>query len=576
MERLDFYKLARPVQERFIGSLNGTGLPAPILDWRTAPAEPRLWLAMGVGGTLAIAALARIGFGSLASGMAIQSPVLAAIYVGLGGVAVFGYLRAMKIRGEIRALPFKPGVYVFPVGLIDARRQWLRVYKIDELQNVTGPDPSHAFRVVFGGTTYTFTARDAAHASNAEAALGSARDVVRQADTARDTIRPKALAALDPLHGVANPLVSSQPITRTPPAWAKFDWMFALVLGVIAGLSVFALRNAKSDDAMYTAALTAADAPSFRAYLDHASRHREEISNVLLPRVELLDAEKAGTVDAIERYIHDHPTTGIPNEVAAALRKAMLAELEKAKQAGTLAALDDFAKRHPDAHLDSDLRTARHAVYQAALERYKASAPVKGDAVAFVERLLAYAEKKGPAVEVRFHRQQPKSIDKADGQVAKNRFFNGVVSLPSRYFDVAHARPRETTLGTAIQSRFAEAFPPEILAFTVGAPIDDPEAALPAATVPTLFVEHAADWTGGQATSSSPRGVFIGLGFNFHASFTLPDDPKPRAYKTTIYKIPNPADGKGDDKPEEKIYDAMADDTYVQFGKRFLATFFKP
>ena len=40
----DFYKLARPVQERFIGSINGGGLPNPILEHRSEPKEPRLWL----------------------------------------------------------------------------------------------------------------------------------------------------------------------------------------------------------------------------------------------------------------------------------------------------------------------------------------------------------------------------------------------------------------------------------------------------------------------------------------------------------------------------------------------------
>ena len=295
---------------------------------------------------------------------------------------------------------------------------------------------------------------------------------------------------------------------------------------------------------------------------------------MLLPRAELKQAETTGTVDAIERYIKEHPATGIPAEVSAALRKAMVGELEKAKQVGTLAALNEFAQRHPDHHLDIELRTARHAVYVAALESYKKSAPTKTESIAFVERLLKYAELKGPNVQVRFHRLQSKSIEKADAQVAKNKFFNGVVSLPSRYFDIAHDRPREAAIGAALVARFSQAFTPEILTFSIGPSIDDPDAPLPPATLPTLFVEHSAEWTGGQATSANPRGVWVGIGFHFDASFVIPDDAKPRSFKTVVYHGPESSDGKGEDKPEEKIYEGMAKVGLEQFTKRYLQTYF--
>jgi len=72
-------------------------------------------------------------------------------------------------------------------------------------------------------------------------------------------------------------------------------------------------------------------------------------------------------------------------------------------KAGTLAAIDDFVRRHPQSHLDTDIKAARHAVYQAALDRYLQQAPTKSPAeLAFMERLVAWAELKGPPVEIRF------------------------------------------------------------------------------------------------------------------------------------------------------------------------------
>src|SRR2546425_10539496 len=114
MERLDFYKLSRPVQERFIGSVNGTGMPTPILEWRVTPNEPRIWFAVSAAAALVVFGLFRLGHGDLESSLAIQPLWIAAAYVIFAGISIFGLLRALKILGEIRGLPFKAGVYIFP------------------------------------------------------------------------------------------------------------------------------------------------------------------------------------------------------------------------------------------------------------------------------------------------------------------------------------------------------------------------------------------------------------------------------------------------------------------------------
>jgi len=578
MQPIDFYKLSRVVQERFVGSVNGAGLPAPILSVRAPPREPLMWFGGTAASVLLLFLFYRAGYGDLASGVAMQSVVWMLVYIADIAFGVFGALRGFAILRDYRRSPFRRGVYVFPVGLIDARTPMLRLFPIEDLANVVGPaGAANAFTLDFGSKSFAFPAVDGAHAENAKSALASARGKIEDAGAARESIRPKALAALDPLQGYANPLVSSEPMVRTAPPWATFGWAFALITGLVLGISLWAVRNAKSDDAMFAEAAAANDAASLHAYLDKASRHKAEVSSLLLPRAELHDAQKAGTVAAMEQFIKDHPQTAIGPEIAAALKTAMTNELNVAISAGTLAAIDDFTRRHPQSHLDTEVKTARHAVYQAAFDRYAALAPAKSVAeTAFVHSLLAWAEAKGPPVEIRFHRQQSKTMDRADGAVQKHRLYKGVVSLPSRYFDAAHDKTYEDALASAVVQRFATAFPTEILALAVGEPIADPAAPLPAQiAVPTLFLEYDTAWSGSVVASHGPNGIFVGLELAFNALFRVPDDTKPVKIKVDAWHAPDVSSAKGDDKPEDTIYAKMHDEAFGQFQKRLLGAFFK-
>jgi len=578
MEEVDFYKLARPVQERFIGSVNGSGLPTPILEVRGGPREPRVWLGLGGASLLALIVVVRLGYGDPTSAIGLQPiPMVALYFVILTGV-VAGVMRALALRHTTRSLPYQPGVYAFPIGVIDARRHKLRIYRIAELASVDGPDAAHGFRLAFqGGASFAFHAKDAAHAEQASRQLSASRGQLAEASGARDSVRPKALAALDPLQGVANPLRPSTPIVQRTPVWVAQVWGVSVAAGVLSGLAVWGVRNLLSDEKMFARAKEAADVDVLRAYLAHGRRHADEVSKVLLPRAELRAAEEAGTVEAILAYIKAHPASKIGNEVGASLRKALLVQLEKAKQPGTLTALQDFAKKYPDHHLDAELAAAKHAVYVAALEKYKDVAPDKA-AQAFVERLLAIAEKSGPRADVRFHRKEARSMDTADKNVQKNRYYMGVISTPSRYFDAAHDAPREADMAKQIIARFAEAFPADLLALQVGEAVADPAAPLPPVTVPTLFIEHTTEWGGIVITSDAPRGVWAGIGVVGEASFRLPDDTKPMRYKFAGWRRPDMSIVRADPtaRPEDKVYDTQERDAFDVFAKKALAVFFKP
>src|SRR5437868_1990667 len=142
MQRVDFYKLTRPVQERFLGSVRGSGMPVPILELRVGPREPRVWWGIAAGGALALLILYRVGFGSLTSALAIHPAPLVVLYALFASTMVFGALRALAIHKEVRNLPYRPGLYVFPIGLVDARRHTMKLYEMHELTSAEGPTPT--------------------------------------------------------------------------------------------------------------------------------------------------------------------------------------------------------------------------------------------------------------------------------------------------------------------------------------------------------------------------------------------------------------------------------------------------
>src|ERR1700677_4139661 len=122
MQRIDFYALPRAAQERFIGSVTGTGLPAPSLRTHARVLEPWAWIGASATALVLVFILGRAGYGELTSALAIQGRGWVIPYVALVGLVVFGSLRALAILHDHRGSPFPRGVYMFPVGVIDARQ----------------------------------------------------------------------------------------------------------------------------------------------------------------------------------------------------------------------------------------------------------------------------------------------------------------------------------------------------------------------------------------------------------------------------------------------------------------------
>jgi hypothetical protein len=337
----------------------------------------------------------------------------------------------------------------------------------------------------------------------------------------------------------SSPVGPRDPYDMRRPPWKKLGPVVALAVAAIVAPTLWALRNNGSDKTLYARATRADDTESYRLYLERGAKFKDDVAGILLPRAELRDAEKAGTVDSLLKYQIDHPASKISSEVVMAVRVAMLAELEKAKSAGTLAALDAFAKHYPEHGVDHELRDARHAVYVRELETYKKRAPPPSkdkdkNAVPFVERLFAWAEKHGSKVEVRFRHRKSESLGRADQYVTKTPSFAGEVSYPSRYFDEKHAVGREGPILKTLAARFDAGLGAELFEVLPGSPVGIDAEALPEVTVPTLFIAHAAEWSGHSYVAERPRGSYVGVLLALEAIFVIPGDTKPIKLKRII------------------------------------------
>lgn len=579
MKAVDFYKLPRAIQDRFVGSVMSGFPPAPLLATKGGKPTKMVWLALTGGCVVALVIVTRLGYGALDSGLALHSWKALFLYGALIFGFAFGLVQAFGRSVRERALPYAAGIYLFPACLIDARSDQFKVFWTQDLSSVDVQGGS--IRVAFsGGTQFLFACADPAQAASIVTEVQSARDRAMHAKATED---PKELVAVDPLH---NPRFSSPVGPRDPyemrlPPWKKLGSVVALGVAAIVAPTLWALRNNGSDKTMFARATVMNDTEAYRAYLERGAKFREEVAGTLLPRAELKDAERIGTVDALLKYKADHPTSKIGTEVSTSIRTAMLAELEKAKAVGTLAALEEFAKHYPEHGIEPELREAIHAVYMRELEAYKKKAPnppKDKTVLPFVERLFAWAEKHGPKVEVRFRRKKSESIGRADQYVAKTPSFMGEVSYPSRYFDEKHGAKREGTLGRILSTRLDAGLSAELFDVTMGTSLGPDAETLPDVKVPTLFITHAAEWSGHSYVSQKPRGSYVGVLFPFDATFVIPGDAKQVKLKAEVFKIAALGQLKDEDlapgAAEDKVYDAMANDAFESFGNRFLALFF--
>jgi hypothetical protein len=578
LRKVDFYRLARPVQDRFSASTRLTAPPAPLL-FKAAP-RTTAWAALGASAVLGLVALLlmRAGSGDVTSSLALHGFKMLAVDVVLLAAAAYGVVHAMAILRTLDASPYRPGLYLFPGCVVDATTAHFRVWSVadaDAIEVVSTPSPAIALRMP-GGARVVVPAKSLEEAQRAEAALAASKPDLTRALAEEN---PHLLADLDPLQGSAmsSPIGPTESMRHMVPLWIRFDWALAGGIGLALGLVLGEARNSVSDDGMYRTITAAATAEAYEQYLAQGGRHSDEVRDVLLPRAALAEAEAQGTVEAIQAFASAHAGSKIGPEIDAAMRRALLAQLDKAKAAGTVAALDDFVRKYPDSKLDPEIKSARHALYVQALAAWKKKAKPDAAAGPLVERLFALVEKTGnPTCEVRFRPRPSKSMDDADKKVMSSGHFPGPDALPSIFVSNRAMRPREKRVAEEVAARFAENFPGDILAVH---PADDLAADAPnPTTVPTLVVDYSTEFARATTVSAKPHTVFASLAFQFDSVFVLPDGSPPLKITSRVWRGAETWKLKGEgltrEEYQQQIYDAMIDGAFDQHEKRLLDAFF--
>lgn len=587
---IDFHGLSRSMQERFAACARGDAAPGPI-----AVAPLRSYASAGFAATIVVASVAialfiAYGFGDLGKGEAMHRITTLPVYFLCIAAIVLGVAQLIVIRMRKRALPFQRATYVFPVSIIDARNELIRVLSLADAQDIDRDpkDPNVVRLVAANGEVFRFSCSSDSAAGEKVQALQSGRDDARALKGGTDDPRITGMFTLDPLQRprLSSPLGVRAPLARRMPSWSDRAWLVAPIAGLILAPPLRLARNGASDGALYARAQNANTPPAYRAYIGLGGKNRDYVTTVLLPRAELTEARSLGSVEAINDFGKTHPGV-IPTEVDAARRKALLDELDRAKKVGTVAALQDFAKKWPSHGLEPELRAAVHSLFAPALDAYRKKPPANAEVRSFVERLFAWSEQKAHAgsaattIQIRFRRNPSNTIRKADKMVSEHHWFIGEASYPSRYYDNVHATPREKAAGERLGKHVSQAFGPTVFTVENGDRLDDGEGPLPAVTEPTLFITHQEDWKGlFDGSITRPRGIWVDVNFKYVAIFVIPGDNKPLHFELELAeKIPqqvikdNPEGGTQQSPLEDKIYGTMAEEGFKKFEDKYLANF---
>ncbi len=571
MDSLNFWRLQRALQERFVASTQGVAAPTPIAVREIGTDSRQVgWALLGVAGLLGAIASLRVGFGDLGSRYALTPLWFATVHIALFTLASLGFLKAAARHATLHAVPYRPALYLFPIGVIDARTPRLSVYRLTDQAKARADRDRRCLHVELEGVRFEFPVSDLARAELAAHELLKLRDRLLETGP-ESSAREQSL--LDPLvdNGFKNPFAPTEALRKAAPGWVKAWPVLAFILGVLLGGGAWRIRGRLSEARLYAAARAADSGAAYRAYLARGGLSTD-VPALLLPRAELRDVTRQGTVAAIEAFGNAYPDTKIKPEIDAALRAALLKELARAESAGTLSALKNFGARYARyTFLVADLDRAIDSRIETTLRQLRPSlAPNQTALLPFMERLLRYTAKHGPTLVLRFQRKPTETLERAEKALRQSAYFSGEQSLPGQYFDPARSAPREAGVAAALSTALSAHFPPDLVSPEF-APTLAPGDGEPAAS-PTLLIAYHTEMSGA-FTSRKPRLALSGIGVISRTTFEIPGDPEALIFKLSVWRAPD-LKAITDTTTAEDLYNTMATEAFKRYVKKYLTTLF--
>ena len=567
MKRIEFFQLTRAVEERFLASSRGQGAPTPILVG--APPPPFDAIRWGAGAVASFAVwiwVASLGYGELGSNLALQPKWMAGVHAVLLALTVAFALKARGALSERTKLPFRQAVYLFPIGVIDARTASFRVYEWSDFTGLQVSGTRATLR--FGSESFTFPLANAQQGPELKARI----DELREKFTS-GALSEKDLVLLDPLRdtGFKSPF---QPLeSMRPPSGGRFPVLLLLgVAGAIAlGVGAWLARNALSEQTLFAHARALDTVAAYRDYLARGGT-RAEVLELALPRAELREAIASKSVAAMDRYITAHPDTKIKGEVDGALRYALLQELEAAKAKQSITALRDFEKKNAKyLALAPELGQAKHAYLQGVLDRFRAQSKASMPLLDLARRLIIHCDAHGPVVSLRFRQRESRSLEKNERMLMESAYFGGQKTLPSQYLTGASVRRAEELAGKELAAELNQAFPPDLVRFELGAPVPDGPDDKVEFKEPTLLVSYRLEISGAFVTKK-PRAVFAGVGFLATSALTIPDKGAPFETKDSAWHQPDLRRIEAGELPVENVYADVVAKGFKRFGSKYSAS----
>ncbi|MDX2052435.1 MAG: hypothetical protein SFV15_08600 [Polyangiaceae bacterium] len=572
MRTVEFFKVSRAVQDRFTHSAKGLSQPVPLIF--SASTEAR-WRAPFLGSVVAVLAAfgaGAVGFGNPENSLAIAPLPAVAVYSALLLTAAVGFLMARVRFMAPKLLPYRPGRYLFPFGVVDARTDSFKVSPLNELEAIEAK--GSVLRLKFKEGLSDF---DAGASARAEQLVEAVRSSQASYAAALEAMNLRDLAALDPLRdtGFSNPFSPKTPLL--PPSQKRFvalGLLVALPVSVGLGYVGFMLRNKLSEARLFEHAVQVNTPASYRTYLLRGGA-RPVVVETLLPRAELLATVQGKNTEALLGFAKSHAGSKIEAEISAALKQALLGELKRAAAEGTLTALVAFHERYQREQtlFRGEYEEALNRFYASILARYQQSAVFSANNLEFVRKLLNFSRTFRGTVLVRFRRVLRASLTTADRQVEKSIYYAGAESLPSQYFDAKRSEPREARAGQALAQKWQQIFPEDVLKFALGPPVDEPEGTPVVFPVPTLLVEYVVGGAG-IYLSRKPRGVFVGVGLVFNAVFTIPDVAESLVFKSSSWKVPDAAGLELSEGTFSGVYESVAQEGFDRFLRLYEAEYF--
>ena len=567
MKRIDFFQLTRAVEERFLESSRGQAAPLPLLVGPPPPPFDAIrWAAAAVAAFIVWIWVASLGYGDLQSSLALQPKGMAVVHAILLALTVGFALKARSSLAARTRFPFRPGVYLFPIGVIDARTASFGIYEWSEFAGLEIKGKSATLR--FGSDTFVFPLASAGQGPELEARVNELRSKLSTGE-----VPEKDLVLLDPLRdtGFKSPFAPLESM-RPPGAGRIPVLLIAGVAGAIAlGVGAWLARNALSERNLFAHAKNLDTVVAYKNYLARGGT-RDDVTDFLLPRAELRAAVAEKSVAAMDRYVASHPNSKIKSEVDAALRYALLQELEAAKAKQSITALRDFETRNGK-HLAMvpELGHAKHAYLQSVLDRFRVQSKAPVPLLELAKRLILYCDKHGPVVAVRFRQRESRTLEKNQRMLMESAYYGGQRTLPTQYLTGVGVRRSEEQAGKDLAADLAQAFPTDLVRFEPGPPVPDGPDDKVDFKAPTLLVTYRLEISGAFVTKK-PRAVFAGVGFIGNAVLSIPDKDPPHEMKDSAWHQPELRRIEAGEIPVENVYGEVMSTGF----KRFVAKYASP